>query len=126
MKVLLAMLFVLAGINHFANATNYVAIVPHWIPFPLAAVYVSGVFEVVLGFMLLVSRLQRLAAWGLIMLLIAVFPANIQMALHAERYPDFPAVLLWLRLPLQGLLIWWVSIYTRRRVDTRVKGATFP
>ena len=67
----------------------------------------------VLGALLLVRRLTVFAAWGLIALLIAVFPANIHMALNAEQYPTFSPIVLWLRLPLQGVLIAWAYWFTR-------------
>jgi len=123
MKYLLGSLFVLAGVNHFARAASYVAIVPRYLPFPIALVYASGFGEIALGLMLLVPRLTRLAAWGLIALLVAVFPANIEMALHPELHPTIPLWLLWLRLPLQGLLIWWAYLYTRAALPTQTEGA---
>jgi uncharacterized membrane protein len=78
---------------------------------------VSGAVEIVLGVLLLVPRHTVTAAWGLILLLIAVFPANVQMALHPETFPEFGPAALWLRLPLQGVLIawaWWVTKTNRR------------
>lgn len=105
--------FVLAGINHFVSPDFYVRIMPPYLPWHLALVYISGVAEVVLGGMLLVRRWSKLAAWGLVALLVAVFPANVYMATHPEAFPDFPIALLYLRLPLQGLLILWAWVYTR-------------
>jgi len=84
--------------------------VPRWLPAPRLLVYVSGVFEMLGGIGLLVPWVRRWAAWGLIALLIAVFPANIQMlqAAHAASASAWTQALLWLRLPLQPLLMWWV------------------
>ena len=79
-------------------------------------VMISGVAEIVFGGGLLISPVSHIAAWGLIALLIAVSPANIHMAVHAELYSDIPIALLWLRLPLQGLLILWAYWYTRDEV----------
>jgi uncharacterized membrane protein len=76
-------------------------------------VYLSGFFEIALGTLLLLPRQQRIAAWGLIALLIAVFPANIHMAVHAELYPAISPAMLWARLPLQGVLMAWAYWYTR-------------
>jgi uncharacterized membrane protein len=115
MKWLLAVLFVAAGVNHFVNPGFYVGIMPPYLPWPLTLVYLSGVFEIVLGLLLLVPKFQRLAAWGLILLLIAVFPANIHMAMHPELFPAYPPVALWIRLPLQGVLIAWAWWFTRKR-----------
>jgi uncharacterized membrane protein len=112
MKGLLAAFFVVAGIAHWVRPGVYLKIMPPYLPWPRALVYVSGVAEIVLGVLLLVPRTTHLAAWGLIALLIAVFPANVHMALHPELYPRISPVLLWLRLPLQGVLIAWVYAYT--------------
>jgi uncharacterized membrane protein len=109
---LLAVLFVAAGIAHWLRPGIYLKIMPPYLRWPRALVYVSGVAEIVLGVLLLVPRTTHLAAWGLIALLIAVFPANVHMALHPELYPRISPVLLWLRLPLQGVLIAWVYAYT--------------
>ena len=109
-----AALFVAGGVGHFAAPDVYVRIMPPHLPHPRALVLLSGVFEVALGLLLLVPRTTRLAAWGLVALLVAVFPANVFMFQHAERFPVPPALLL-LRLPLQGLLILSAYAYTRRR-----------
>ena len=89
-------------------------IVPAWLPAPRALVYVSGVFEFLGGAGLLVPRVRRAAGLGLIALYVAVFPANVHMAI-AHVQPEgqhLPEWAFWARLPLQGLLIlwaWWVS-----------------
>ncbi len=113
-KWLCGVLFVAAGVNHFVRPDFYVRIVPPYLPWPRELVLVSGVAEVLLGVLLLIPRTTVLAAWGLIALLIAVFPANLHMALHTGQYPEVPARALWLRLPLQGVLIAWAWWYTRR------------
>lgn len=107
-RLLLALLFVAAGEMHFLKVSTYLKIMPPWIPFPLAMIYVSGFFEILLGALLLPLKTRRLAGWGLATLLIAVFPANIQMALHPQIFPDIPAWAAWARLPLQGVFIFWV------------------
>jgi len=112
MMWLMAILFVLAGINHFVNPEFYVKIMPPYLPWHLELVYVSGVFEVLLGVLLPIRKWTNLAAWGLIALLIAVFPANLHMALNSEHYPTISPVALWLRLPLQGVLIAWAYWFT--------------
>jgi uncharacterized membrane protein len=113
LRWLFGVFFIGAGVNHFVHPAMYVAIMPPYLPWHLTLVYVSGACESILGALLLVERTQRMAAWGLVVLLIAVFPANVQMATHAALYPEIPAVALWLRLPLQGLLIAWAWLYTR-------------
>lgn len=114
MRILFGILFIAAGLNHFRNQAFYVNIMPPYLPWHLALVYISGVAEAVLGALMLLRRWQVWAGWGLIALLIAVFPANIHMAMHPELY-SLPPWLLWLRLPIQGVLIWWASRYTRER-----------
>lgn len=112
-RFLFGALFVAAGVNHFVHPQIYVAIMPPYLPWHFALVIVSGVAEVALGTLLFVRRWMALAAWGLIALLVAVFPANIHMAMHPELYPAIPEVALWIRLPLQGVLIAWAYWYTR-------------
>lgn len=102
---LLAGFFILAGANHFLKPGWYLKIMPAWVPMQLEAVYASGAAEMLLGAALLHGRMRRGAAWGLVALLLAVFPANVEMALHPERFPNFKPLVLWGRLPLQFLLI---------------------
>jgi uncharacterized membrane protein len=112
LKWVFALFFVLAGLNHFRSTDFYMRIMPPYLPAPLTLVYLSGLAEIALGLGLLLPRRQRQAAWGLIALLIAVFPANIYMVVHSELFPDFNSTLLWWRLPVQGLLIIWAYWYT--------------
>jgi uncharacterized membrane protein len=116
-RYLLGTLFVAAGINHFVNTAMYVSIMPPYLPWHLELVYISGVAEMGLGFLLLFNRFAVVASWGLIALCVAVLPANVHMAMHAELYPSLPASGLWLRLPAQGLLIAWAWWYTRKAVE---------
>jgi uncharacterized membrane protein len=111
--ILFAALFVLGGIGHFVATDAYMRIMPPYVPYQRVLVLVSGGFEIALGLLLLVRTTSRLAAWGLIALLIAVFPANVFMYRHPEEF-DLPPALLLLRLPMQGLLILWAWAYTRR------------
>ena len=110
-RYLLAVIMVAAGVYHFVNPQVYVSIMPKYLPWHLPLVYISGVLEILFGAGLLTGY-SSLAAWGLIALLIAVFPANLNMALHPELAPQISSVLLWLRLPLQAVLIWWVLKFT--------------
>jgi uncharacterized membrane protein len=112
--VVFALFFIAAGANHFRDSSFYLSIMPPYLPEPYLLVIVSGAAEIILGIALLVPRLTRPAGWGLIALLIAVFPANVHMALHANDYPAIPSALLWLRLPLQGVFMLWAYWYTRR------------
>ena len=116
----LGALFVAAGINHFLNKPFYVHIMPPYIPWPQFMVEASGVCESGLGAALLWKPLRRWAAWGLIALLVAVFPANVHMARHPEQFPEFRPALLWGRLPFQALFIAWA--YWHTRPDPAVEG----
>lgn len=113
-RYLFGAFFVAAGANHFINADFYVRMMPAYLPWHDALVAISGVAEIVLGAMLLVPQFQVMAAWGLIALLVAVFPANLNMALHADQFATMSPLGLWIRLPIQGLLIAWAYWYTRR------------
>ena len=112
-RYFLGIFFIAAGINHFLNTALYVSIMPPYLPWHLELVYISGVAEAALGFLLLIRRYFVLAAWGLVALCVAVLPANIHMALRADLYPTIPELALWLRLPAQGLLIAWAWWHTR-------------
>jgi uncharacterized membrane protein len=103
-------IFALAGIMHFVKPKFFLAIMPPYIPFHKEAVMISGVAEIVFGLSLLIPPMQASAAWGLIILLIAVFPANIYMATN-QKFEKISPLIRWGRLPLQFLLIWWVSLY---------------
>jgi uncharacterized membrane protein len=113
LKYLLCAFFVLAGLNHFINPAFYLKSMPPYLPWHLFLVYFSGFSEIALGVLLLAPAFTRIAAWGLIALLIAVFPANIQMAVNPQLYPDINPLVLWLRLPLQAVFIAWAYWYTR-------------
>ena len=113
-RYLFCALFIAAGLNHFRDPDFYIRMMPAYLPWHGALVAVSGVAEVLLGVLLLVPRFQVMAAWGLIGLLIAVFPANLNMALNAEQFRTVSPLALWIRLPIQALLIAWAYWYTRR------------
>lgn len=113
LKFVLAIAFVIAGLNHFFNTAFYLRIMPPYLPQPLLLVYLSGFFEIGLGLLLLSARFARAAAWGMIALLIAVFPANIHMAVNHEMFPEYAAAALWARLPLQIVLIGWAYWHTK-------------
>ena len=112
-----AVLYVAAGSLHFLAPDTYLKIMPPYVPWPRQMVYLSGAAEIAGGFGLIVPRVRRAAAWGLVLLLIAVFPANVYMAQNHIQVGEhaIPQVLLWLRLPVQALLIWWVLWSTHTR-----------
>lgn len=110
----MALFYTIAGINHFLHTPLYMQIMPPWLPNPLLLVYLSGICETLFGLLLIPKATRRAAAWLITALLIAIFPANIQMTLN---YGHAHNPLLWvtiLRLPVQLLLIGWAWIYTRR------------
>lgn len=106
--------FVAAGANHFRMPEMYLGIIPPMLPWPEALNAISGAAEIFGGLGLVVPATRRLAGWGLIALLVAVFPANVYAALIG-RIPglDLPVAVLWWRLPFQGLFVvwvWWVAL----------------
>ncbi len=109
-RLLLAAFFVFAGAMHFVSPAPYLAIMPPVLPWPLALVYLSGIAEIAGGLGVLFPPTRKSAAIGLLLLLIAVFPANVYAARHGmEAFGHaVPSWILWVRLPLQALLIAWV------------------
>ena len=101
-------MFLATGLLHFLRPRMYEAIMPRYLPAHRELVYASGVAEIAGGAGVLHSRTAKPAGWWLIATLIAIFPANVEMAVHAERFHRIPRPLLWARLPVQGLLIAWV------------------
>jgi uncharacterized membrane protein len=110
-----ALLFVGAGLNHFAIPGAYRQIVPPGFGDPARVVAISGVAEVAGGLGVLVPRTRRVAGLGLIALLAAVFPANLYMARNPARFPRIPRWALYARLSLQPLMAWGVWRATRTR-----------
>jgi uncharacterized membrane protein len=118
---ILAAFFVLAGLNHFLNPGPYLAMMPPYLPWHRELIIVSGIAEIAGGLAILIPKLRPLAGWSLIVLLVAVFPANVQVALYGWPGTQMPPWALWARLPLQPLLIgwvYWVCIPTRSQGDT--------
>lgn len=115
LRGILAICIIIVGITHFIRPEQYARIVPPQLPHPVALVYISGVFEILGGIGLMIPLVSVAAAWGLIALFIAVFPANINQAINSipiEGIPHHPA-LYWIRLPFQAVLIAWAWWYTR-------------
>lgn len=117
---LMAAFYVAAGSAHFVNPAFYAEIMPPYVPWPDPIVFLSGIAEIALGVLLLFRSTRRAAAWGVIALLVAVFPANLHQAIHQVHPAHAPAWMgtptaaaLWLRLPMQGVLIWWAWWHTR-------------
>ena len=116
LRALAGPFFVFAGVMHFVVPRFYRQIMPPYVPAHNAMVAASGVAEIAGGVGLMVPRYQRVAGWWLIATLIAVFPANVHMALNPEEFPDVPggSPTLWARLPVQGLFVAWAISAMRR------------
>jgi uncharacterized membrane protein len=113
----MALAYIAAGVYHFVAPGFYKKIMPPYLPYHMELIYASGVFEIVLGLLLLPASTRVYAAWGVIVLLIAIFPANIQMAVNFYQRKNPYLWVAILRLPLQILLIWWAYIYTKQMPD---------
>jgi len=113
-KYLLAIFMIVAGTMHFVNPEFFLKIMPPYLPLHRELVLVSGVCEILLGVLLLIPKASRFAAWGIVALLVAVFPANIYLYQNQDLMPASP-VIHFLRLPLQGVFILWAFSHTRQR-----------
>ena len=109
----LSAFFIYFGVDHFINPDFYLSIMPPSFPLHEEAVYISGFFEIVGGIGVLIPRFRKIAGWGLVALLIAVYPANIYMAISPEAFPDIPIEILYFRLVLQFLFFYWAYSVTR-------------
>lgn len=114
LRWLVALGFVAAGANHFRQPEMYLAMIPPLLPWPAGLNVIAGAAEILGGIGLLLPGTRRMAGWGLIVLLIAIFPANVYVALQGHMAGfDFSPAVLWLRLPLQAVFIaavWWVAL----------------
>jgi uncharacterized membrane protein len=108
--------FVAAGVLHFLKPKVYESIMPDYVPAQRELVHLSGVAEAAGGAMLLSpsAQVRRVGGWWLVATLIGIFPANLHMALHPERYPQIPKAALWARLPFQLVFVRWVLAAARR------------
>jgi uncharacterized membrane protein len=116
---IMGLFYVVAGINHFVHPAMYTAIMPPYIPWPLGMIHLTGVAEIMGGIGVLIPngfvfrRTRVAASWGIVALLIAIWPVHFNMALHPANYPSAPLWAIWFRLPLQIPLIVWAWAYTR-------------
>ncbi len=115
----LAVFFVVAGVNHFRDPDFYLAMMPPYLPAHQSLVAASGLFEIVGGLAVLIPRVRSVAGWGLALLLVSVFPANLHMATNPELFPAVPTLALYARLPLQLALIAWAIWATRTPESTQ-------
>ena len=110
----LAAFFINVGVDHFINPDFYLSIMPPAFPLHLETVYISGIFEILGGIGVLIPRFRRFSGWGLVALLIAVYPANIYMAITPEAFPDISISALYFRLALQFLFFYWAYSVTKQ------------
>ena len=109
----LAVFFIYFGIDHFINPNFYLSIMPPSFPLHLEAVYISGFFEIIGGIGVFIHRFRKIAGWGLFALLIAVYPANIYMAITPNEFPNIPIYILYFRLALQFVFFYWAYTVTK-------------
>ena len=116
LRWVLTIFMVGAGINHFRSPAPYLGMMPAELPHPELLVQLSGIAEILGGLGLILPQTRRLTAWCLIALFVAIFPANLNMALNHLPLGDQPVApaLLWARLPLQLVLIVWAYRYTKK------------
>jgi uncharacterized membrane protein len=115
-RILLVLFMGVSGILHFVAPIPYSQMIPKWLPYPIALVYISGAAELMGAIGLCVPSLRRWAGVWIILLLIAIFPANINMAVNQIQPADWhmPGYALWLRLPFQFVFMWWAWRVSRR------------
>ncbi|MDP6771119.1 MAG: hypothetical protein QF704_10520 [Anaerolineales bacterium] len=112
--IVMSVFYVRIGADHFLSPEWYLQIVPPYLPFPLELVYISGFFEILFGLMLLHSYTRFYAGWGLIVLLLAVFPANIYLAQTNGAVLGTTSLVAWGRLPFQLLFVSIAYWHTRQ------------
>ncbi len=115
--ILMGIIFILAGANHLVNPNFYLKIMPSYLPMHLQLVYLSGLAEIIAGALLIPIKTRKVGAWCIIALLIAVFPANVQMSIDEYGKGEMMFYLSLIRLPLQFLLIYWAWVFTKEKVN---------
>src|SRR4051812_42968362 len=113
----MALVYIAAGVYHFVAPGFYKKIMPTYLPYHMELIYISGVAEILCGLLLLPASTRVYGAWSVVVLLIAIFPANIQMLVNFYQRKNPYLWIAVLRLPLQILLIWWAYIYTKQIPD---------
>jgi uncharacterized membrane protein len=123
LRYVLAAFMVFGGINHFLNPDFYLHMMPGYMPFHPELVALSGVAEIGLGALTFFNRTKRIAGLLIVAMLIVFFTVHIDMLVHAgDKYADLPLILLWGRIPLQFVLIWW-TLWSTSPIDDPGKGA---
>ncbi|MCB1179294.1 MAG: DoxX-like family protein [Leptospiraceae bacterium] len=112
-RAIMAIFYIIAGCMHFIIPDFYIKIMPPYVPMHHEMVFVSGLAEIILGFGVMGRKSRRISAWGIIILLVAVFPANVHAYLNSDTM-NTPEWLLLIRLPFQGVLIYWAYYFTHK------------
>lgn len=110
--VVMAAFYIFGGVNHFRNPDFYLAIMPPYLPWHGAAVFWTGVAEILVGIGVLIPATRKVSCWGIIALLVLFMPVHVHMLVNADQFPDAPVAFLWLRFPIQlllGVWAWWHS-----------------
>jgi uncharacterized membrane protein len=113
---MLALFFMAAGLNHFLHPAPYLSMMPPYLPWPGGLNVISGGAEIIGGLGILLPQVRLISGWGLIALLVAVFPANVNVALHGWKGENIAPWILWARLPFQPLmmaLVYWTCLVRR-------------
>jgi uncharacterized membrane protein len=110
--IIMAVFYIVAGLNHFRNPDFYLKMIPKYLPYPKSLNFISGALEVIFGLMLFYQPLRNYALIGIITLLIAVFPANVEMV-SSDHFKMIPKKWKLLRLPLQGVVIYWAYFHIK-------------
>ncbi len=113
-RFVMGALYIGAGAMHFVLTATYMRAMPPYLPAQRELVLLSGAAEIAGGLGVMLPSTRRAAAWGIVTLLVAVFPANVYMLQAHERFPGIPVWVFWARLPLQVPMILWALAYTRR------------
>ena len=106
---IMSIFYIQIGIKHFTDPNWFMPIMPPYLPYHKALIYISGFFEILFGLMLIFDRTRFMAGWGLILLLVAVYPANIYLAFNSDVQQQMNIshfLASWVRLPLQFVFIW--------------------
>ena len=120
--IVVALFFLAGGTAHFAVIDFFVQAMPDYLPWHRELVIISGVFELLGAIGILLPQTRLFAAYGLLALVVAVYPANIYMAMHPERYPDIPELFLYIRLPFQFLFLWFIWWAVKPEREVRKQG----
>ncbi len=120
--IVMSLLYIAAGVNHFINPAFYLKIMPTYIPYHLMMIYLSGAIEIILGIALLIKKSQKVAGWLIILMLIVFLPVHIKMIMDTWISLNIKFIIALVRLPLQFVLIYWAYKTCNLRLHKLLKG----